>query len=897
MKPERYIIKGKDQTEKIASIRYQPGGKYSVSYKNGSKTYNYYQSSVRVEKLVREISPSEVILSIDGISQKDLVDIGKYQTVFVLEYPSGKSRSVPSSRIEIVRSCLEDDNVARKVQYYRAIINQTGLHTENGSNILARHYQNLSIIREDSILAAYLKGDLRNNYQPYDDVIVFPFGVNASQSTAVHNALTSRLSVIQGPPGTGKTQTILNIIANLVMAQKSVAVVSNNNSATDNIYEKLQSAKVDFISARLGRSQNKDEFIDTQSRLDAETLRGWVMDSQDVDMDTAKLQSLSVDIERLLQDKNKLARAKEELVAVEAEYYYYAKNAKSSSEKSPVRFWRRVSAAEILKLWLAIDTKAAGQKMIWWRRIYAYMRYGTLDASIFEQDRYEVISRLHKQYYEMRREELAKVIRDLENRLANARLDEKLTAYSEISEHLFRLKVATRWLKEGERRIYRRSDLQTCAKEFIEDYPVILSTTYSLRSSLSVDHMYDYVIVDESSQVDLATFVLALSCARSAVVVGDTKQLPNVITDEVKKINASFVKEYGIETQYSFADQSALSSVVGIFGDGVPTQLLREHYRCHPKIIGFCNSMFYNNELIIHTPEQANRMPMKVYKTVKGNHARGDHVNERQIDVTFNEVVPRERLDLSSGDVGIVTPYRNQASAFMNRLQGTKTLAATVDKFQGREKDTIIISTVDNQISDFASNPNRLNVAVSRAKSQLIIVTNDNDNSGISELLEYIRYHNFETVESKTRSVFDNLYSSYYAARRLKNVSEFPSENLMYDLIDKTLSETYPNLGCVPQYPLSQLCDLSALEGRRLQYAENTWTRVDFIIYQKTSKRPVLAVEVDGHAYHAHNDKQRERDELKNNILADIGLSLVRFRTTGSGEKEKLLEALKQALG
>ena len=73
--------------------------------------------------------------------------------------------------------------------------------------------------------------------------MIFPFGGNASQFKAVENALSNQMSVIQGPPGTGKTQTILNIIANLLVRGKTVQVVSNNNSATQNVFEKLASPK------------------------------------------------------------------------------------------------------------------------------------------------------------------------------------------------------------------------------------------------------------------------------------------------------------------------------------------------------------------------------------------------------------------------------------------------------------------------------------------------------------------------------------------------------------------------------------------------------------------------------------------------------------------------------
>mgnify|MGYP002290444529 FL=1 len=64
---------------------------------------------------------------------------------------------------------------------------------------------------------------------------------------AVKRAMENRISVIQGPPGTGKIQTILNIIANILLQGKTVQIVSNNNSATENVYDKLASPKLKII--------------------------------------------------------------------------------------------------------------------------------------------------------------------------------------------------------------------------------------------------------------------------------------------------------------------------------------------------------------------------------------------------------------------------------------------------------------------------------------------------------------------------------------------------------------------------------------------------------------------------------------------------------------------------
>jgi superfamily I DNA and/or RNA helicase len=56
--------------------------------------------------------------------------------------------------------------------------------------------------------------------------------------------------------------------------------------------------------------------------------------------------------------------------------------------------------------------------------------------------------------------------------------------------------------------------------------------------------MYDYVIIDESSQVDLCTGALALSCARKAIIVGDLKQLPNVVDGKTSVITDRIFAEF-----------------------------------------------------------------------------------------------------------------------------------------------------------------------------------------------------------------------------------------------------------------------------------------------------------------------------------------------------------------
>jgi very-short-patch-repair endonuclease len=498
--------------------------------------------------------------------------------------------------------------------------------------------------------------------------------------------------------------------------------------------------------------------------------------------------------------------------------------------------------------------------------------------------------------------ELKKLTSILKNELEQFNFDKKMNEYSALSAQLFRNFLAGRY-KSGKRIYFELNDLWKKSNEFIQEYPVVLSTSYSLRTSLSHRVMYDYVIIDESSQVDIATGALALSCAKKAVIVGDLKQLPNVVDTEMAKKTDTIFSQYNIPEVYRYKNHSLLQAVVELFPNA-PKILLREHYRCHPKIIEFCNQKFYNNELIILTEQKSNRIPLWVYRTVPGDHAR-QHVNQRQIDIIKNEVIPQQKLHDNFVSVGIVTPYRNQTNVLQNVFAETHIQADTVDKFQGRENDVIILSTVDNQITEFTDNPNRLNVAVSRAIEQLIVVVNDNDikDTNIGDLVRYVEYNKMEVVQSEISSVFDYLYKSYNEKRHsLLNaqgrISDFDSENLMYALIRKVLNDTrFMRFDVSAHVPLRMiLSNMEKLNPKEKEYAQNYLTHVDFLIFDKIGKNPRLIIEVDGITFHKKGTRQAARDELKNSILHKYGIPFKRFKTNESDEEKRLVAALNNIL-
>lgn len=619
-------------------------------------------------------------------------------------------------------------------------------------------------------------------------------------------------------------------------------------------------------------------------------------------------------LKNMLERQNELSFLKQQLSALEIENEHHLKHITSfeyseiPEEIRKIKSWKK--ALELSFLFeLTQEEKVKRNKFIEFLKtiieILHIKKFSSTTAEnlLKKYPKDYLVALAQQKFYEIQINILLKQIQNITSELKSYNFNKKMQEYSQLSAQIFKSKLAEKYSKQ-KRKIWLIGDLQANSDEFINDFPVILSTTYSLRNCLSSKVMYDYVIVDEASQVDLCTGALALSCAKKAVIVGDLKQLPNVVKSDVAKISDSIFKDYSLPEAFRYKNHCLLSSIMQVFPHVAHT-LLKEHYRCHPLIIEFCNKKFYNNELIILSDIKSNRKPLLVYKTVAGNLAI-NNLNQRQIDVIKNEIIPNENLSTDDDFLGIVTPYRNQTNALQRQFKGTGVKADTVDKFQGQENKVIILSTVDNEIKDFTDNPNRLNVAVSRAIEQLIVVINGNEtnqDSNIADLVKYIEYNNCEIKESKLFSIFDYLYECYAQQREIllkkyNKISQYDSENLFYNPIKEVIDEVYENrYGIAVHIPLNQIIrDFSILERDEIKYTTNDWTHVDFLIYDKLNKAPILGIEVDGATYHQTGSKQSKRDEMKNTIFEKYELPLLRFNTKDYVDKTVIKDVLKDYL-
>ena len=894
------LINGQDKTDSVASFRFQDG-MCDVVYSSAPKPYHYRAEKVQLLKVQSRIDPSQFIITVDGnpLSQVDeILDFGPFYRFL----RTGKrALTYPKGQVELQKNCLTNQKQAGVFEYFKETAAAVSLVAEGGLNILSAQYERIKSVSDATVLSCYLDSSKQPAVRALPEAVIYPFGLNQSQKTAVENAFSSQVSIIQGPPGTGKTQTILNIIANAVRNGQTVAVVSNNNSATLNVAEKLEKKGLSFLTAFLGSRVNKEHFLEAQTGQYPD-MSSWTLETEEKSQLDQEVTVLSKELSEMLNAKNRIAAIEQELLQLTPEQHYFGEYYNTYA-RAPIDEVKGLSSQKILSLWLEYEQYAQQEsKLGLLQKISILFRFNRSALKVFLQTPELVIPYLQRQFYVVRKQELTEDRAQLEKKLEQYAFDEKMAELTEKSLRLFQAELSEKFHWKESRQRFEMRDFRGKSKEFNQEYPVILSTTYSIKGTLNFEHTYDYLIVDEASQVDLATGVLAFASAMNIVIVGDLQQLPNVLDNQNIQKSEEILGRYSLPETYHFSAHSLLSSSIAAWSEA-PTVLLREHYRCHPKIINFCNQKFYGGKLIVMTEDHEEPDVLTMYRTAPGNHARG-HLNQRQIDVIRQEVLPSlERQGY--GSIGIITPYRDQVAAIQTQL-GKELEVATVHKFQGREKDAIILTSVDNVITDFVDDPRMLNVAVSRAVKSLTVITAQdpqNDRTNYGDLARYIEYNNCAVIESAVYSVFDLLYQGYAEQRQafLKKhgrVSEYDSENLLYAVIQGVLQKAeFSFVDCAAHVSLVNLVkDYSVLTEEETAYARNPLTHVDFLLFRRMDKSPLLAIEVDGVAFHAAGRVQASRDEKKNRIFERCSIPLLRLRTDGSGEEERMEQALRSAV-
>lgn len=610
---------------------------------------------------------------------------------------------------------------------------------------------------------------------------------NYEQTQGVGLAIEDKglLQVISGPPGTGKTQVIQNIIVNAADTGQKVIFASRNNKAVDVVVDRMNGGILTFpFVFRTGSNQQNQKFatfLNTLDPVDSQQFLELISQEQVI---RGELRQLSGKLQQLHQGLEEARKARRDMD--EADQQMDALREQNAALLALTNWYEKQGTDYGASIWRDLAAahereSAAGAGLI--SRVISSYKKGYGIGAMIDRRKYDEL--LQKEFIRLLNERLPQELILTVGRdklIAASRsvlpvletlngLSQRYADALEILKKYDEARILREWNDTESARIepskkmltlewYRRRDdsvikavanlledwrSQTPFDDVLKVFPCCATTTLSVGNKIPLSPgLFNLAVIDEASQADVASCLPVLYRARRAVIIGDEMQLRPVVTLPEAK-NEQLLKAYGLNGEafrrYDFCSSSMLDLAYDRFtAAGGRRLLLKDHYRCHPDIIDYSNRCFYNGCLRIRTSRDDG--PGVFLHPCEGD-AHQRWRNPAEIDVVQGLVAQAIKAGYDHSQIGVVTPFRQQAEAIISRLRAKNLYAgdsgmitvSTAHGFQGDERDVMVFSVVvaDNMprgtiqwVHDITTDSkNLLNVAITRARRELHVVANE----------------------------------------------------------------------------------------------------------------------------------------------------------------------------
>lgn len=324
-----------------------------------------------------------------------------------------------------------------------------------------------------------------------------------------------------------------------------------------------------------------------------------------------------------------------------------------------------------------------------------------------------------------------------------------------------RIRDMAEWLKLQEvvNGIFSEIDRleDSAVNKILNDAEVVCATNSTAGSEIMNGRNYDLLVLDEATQSTEPEALIPLAKAGRAVLAGDHRQLPPTILN----------KEAGEEG----LAVSLFERLLEVHGDKIK-EMLKVQYRMNSVIMDFPSREFYSGELIAHPSvrdwdisDLALNLPQQglmkevfdparpvifldTIETGSGEERIRDSksfYNRMEAELSVEILEAALKAGMNPEDIALVSPYKDQTEWIRGRMDNERVEIDTVDGFQGREKEMIVLSLVrtnDSGNIGFLKDLRRLNVSLTRAKKKLVVIGHSPTISSdpcYGRLIDYIR--------------------------------------------------------------------------------------------------------------------------------------------------------------
>ncbi len=394
-------------------------------------------------------------------------------------------------------------------------------------------------------------------------------------------------------------------------------------------------------------------------------------------------------------------------------------------------------------------------------KVLSSVRKHSLDHLLEQEPRYHRAKKLYEEIEKIKKDQ-ERFVRP-EPRYRRGLSDQEIMKHARTGTYIRGLhpkilRSMAKWLKLQEkiRALYEeaRKEEEEAVKRILSRAQVVCCTNSTAGSEALQAFSFDLVAIDEATQATEPSCLVPLVKGKKLLMAGDHKQLPPTVLSPEAQEALSF---------------TLFERMLSLYGERI-YEMLRIQYRMNEKIMRFPSEEFYGGKLIAHESVAARTLKLKESALQKFEEPVRSILNPEKVIIFWNTEGTEKRREgdtsyynereahrvkllaealLEAGvrpqDIGIISPYDGQVRLLEQMLDFAGVEVKTVDGFQGREKEVIILSLVranDKGEIGFLKDYRRLNVAITRARSKLVILGNEatlRADSVYRKLIDYIK--------------------------------------------------------------------------------------------------------------------------------------------------------------
>lgn len=785
-------------------------------------------------------------------------------------------------------------------------------------NALSEQGTQISVLEEERI------NDIIEN--------VIPLSLSASQKQAIKNAWQNEISYIQGPPGTGKSHTISAIILSALAMNKKVMVVSAKQPALEVVNQKINPLLSDDANI------NGVIYFDKDSRKKIRDYISKILNSTNSSKSlTQESVHLQENISKLKakittkQSKNKSyneqliqnLKYQQEFKEINDQLDTEVKKFSNIFEKIPNKLSFKIvkdkekyeTATDIVKRIYNSTQKSFSSNLYLTKYQKHLLEKFDFPKAWLSKASFPIISEkyvdLNSIYTETQKvrskiihdetglraliKEFVKELADLKRELIKLQFKYKLIdtlLNGNIIDDLAKFDKMLHWTN-SKRVLSRMNEIDF--SNIIKLFPFWTAEIKNLGQLFPLQHdLFDLIIVDEASQVNLAEILPAFYRGKNICIVGDHKQLSLKATglsfglsanfDERiwNRYNGNYLQYHGAEEKNLVVKKASILDFIQSPDYQFPIRevMLEEHFRSLPQLARYTSKTFYKDEtnpnntegklkVMTETPD---KLALQCFKAIFVNGKR-DVENNNKIIIKEAETVVELIKFLSASDIsqsnlfgsefdfpkhidkskpfsiGVISIIRDQCEYIKDRINETiaedvkdkfKIMVGTPEEFQGSERDIIIFSLcLDENCRGghgHFQDAKRFNVATSRAKS-----------------FTYFLYSKFQPSFDKIHHYLNTLnggveFTDQPTEIEIKKLPKFKADKLesdferqVYDWLLNYINRRNSSSNSITIHNQIVSC------GQK---------RLDFVLFNEVTKKSA-AVEVDGN-YHFNTGGLRQ---------------------------------------